>query len=80
VTHDRKEYLVRTPLDQLERELDPAVFIRVHRSAIVSLGEVRGTERTTHRSTVVVLRDGTRVPVSRSRRESVLQALGAGAS
>jgi two-component system LytT family response regulator len=80
VTHDRKEYLVRTPLDQLERELDPAVFIRVHRSAIVSLGEVRGTERTTHRSTVIVLRDGTRVPVSRSRRESVLQALGAGAS
>jgi two-component system LytT family response regulator len=77
VTHDRKEYLVRTPLDQLERELDPAAFIRVHRSAIVSLGEVRGTERAARRGTAVVLRDGTRVPVSRSRRDAVFHVLGA---
>jgi two-component system LytT family response regulator len=77
VTHDGKAYLVRTPLDRLERELDPAAFVRVHRSAIVSLAEVRGTERTARRGTAVVLRDGTRVPVSRSRREVVLRTLGA---
>jgi two-component system LytT family response regulator len=76
VTHDHKEYLVRTPLDQLERELDPSIFVRVHRSAIVSLREVRGVERTARRSTVVVLQDGTKVPLSRSRREAVLLALG----
>jgi two-component system LytT family response regulator len=76
VTHDRKEFLVRTPLDQLERELDPDVFVRVHRSAIVNLREVRGMERTARRSTVVVLRDGTNVPLSRSYREAVLLALG----
>jgi two-component system LytT family response regulator len=77
VTHDRREYLIRTPLDQLERELDPALFLRVHRSAIVSLGEVRGTERHAGRNTLVVLRDGARVAVSRARREAVLQVLGA---
>jgi two-component system LytT family response regulator len=76
VTHDGKEYLLRTPLDQLERELDPGNFVRVHRSAIISLREVRGLERTVRRSTVVVLQDGTRVPLSRSRREAVLIALG----
>lgn len=76
VTHDRKEYLLRIPLDQLERELDPAAFVRVHRSAIVSLGEVSGMERSPGRVTMVVLRTGTRVPVSRSRRESVLRTLG----
>jgi two-component system LytT family response regulator len=76
VTQDRKEYLVRTPLDQLERELDPSHFVRVHRSAIVSLREVRGVERTARRSAIVVLRDGTRVPLSRSRRVAVLMALG----
>jgi two-component system LytT family response regulator len=76
VTHDRKEYLVRTPLDQLERELDPGIFIRVHRSSIVSLGEVRGTERTAPRGTALVLRDGTRVRVSRSRREALERRLG----
>jgi len=79
VTHDRKEYLVRTPMDQLERELDPAIFSRVHRSAIVSLREVRGLERTASRGTVVVLQDGTKVPLSRSRREAVLLALGGSA-
>jgi two-component system LytT family response regulator len=79
VTHDRKEYLVRTPLDQLERELDPGIFVRVHRSAIVSLREVRGVERTARRSTVVVLQDGTKVPLSKSRREAVLIALGGSA-
>lgn len=77
VTHDRKEYLVRTPLDQLERELSPAAFLRIHRSAIVSLAEVRGVERTPGRVPMVVLRTGTRVPISRSRRESVMRALGA---
>jgi two-component system LytT family response regulator len=77
VTHDRKEYLVRTPLDQLERELDPAAFVRVHRSAIVSLAEVRGTERAARRGMAILLRDGTRVPLSRSRRAAVLRTLGA---
>lgn len=76
VTHDRKEYLVRTPLDQLERELDPATFVRVHRSAIVAISEVRGIERTPGRATAIVLRSGARVPVSRTRREGVLRALG----
>lgn len=77
VTHDRKEYLVRLPLDQLERELSSAAFLRVHRSAIVALGEVRGVERVPGRAASVVLRAGTRVPISRSRREVVLRALGA---
>lgn len=76
VTHDRREYLVRLPLDQLDGELDPQAFIRVHRSAIVCLTEVRGLERIASTATVVVLRNGARVPVSRSRREALLRALG----
>jgi two-component system LytT family response regulator len=77
VTHDGKEYLVRLPLDQLERELNPSAFLRIHRSAIVALGEVRGVERVPGRPTAVVLRTGTRISVSRSRREVVFRALGA---
>ena len=77
VTHDRREYLVRLPLEQLDGELDPHAFIRVHRSAIVCLGEVRGVERAASTATVVVLRNGARVPVSRSRREALFRALGA---
>jgi two-component system, LytTR family, response regulator len=76
VTLDDKEFLVRLPLDQLENELDPAAFIRIHRSAIVSLQNIRGLERTAARSTVVILRSGSRIPVSRPRREALVRALG----
>jgi two-component system LytT family response regulator len=73
---DRREFLVRLPLDQLENELDPAAFIRVHRSAIVSLQDIRGLERVGTRSTVAILRSGSRIPVSRSRRDALVRALG----
>ncbi len=73
---DRREFLVRLPLDQLENELDPAAFIRIHRSAIVSLHDVRGLERVGPRSTVAILRSGSRIPVSRSRRDALVCALG----
>lgn len=73
---DRVEYLIRVSLDQLEQELDPARFLRVHRSAIANIERIRGTERSPRRGIVVVLDDGTRIPVSRSRRPALLRALG----
>ena len=67
-------YRVRTTLNALASRLDAARFVRVHRSALVRVDQVRelgaarsGTE------TVVRLRDGTEVPVSR-RRLSQLKA------
>lgn len=56
----RAAHLVRMTLKAIEERLDPARFARVHRSTIVNLDAVRelaGGE--------VVLRDGTRLPVSR---------------
>ena len=76
VTHERKEYPVRISLDRLERELEPECFIRIHRSAIINVLEVRGLERTGARSTVAVLRQGARIPVSRTRREALVRILG----
>ena len=76
VARDRKEYLVRMSLDRLEAELDPDGFIRIHRSAIVNISEVCGLERVGGRSLVAVLRHGTRLPISRSRRDIVIRALG----
>jgi two-component system, LytTR family, response regulator len=76
VTRDRREYLVRVPLEQLERELDPEKFLRVHRSAIVGLSEIHGLERGTGGARVVVLHAGERIPISKSRRDTVFHALG----
>lgn len=73
---ERSDYLIRVSLDRLERELDPALFLRIHRSAIVRVDCIRGTERTPRRGITVVLEDGTRIAVSRGRREALLRALG----
>jgi two-component system, LytTR family, response regulator len=63
-----KTYRVRTTLGALASRLDAARFVRVHRSAIVRMDQVR--ELSTVRGgaeSVVRLRDGTEVPVSRRR-------------
>jgi two-component system LytT family response regulator len=67
-----KTYRVRTTLGALGSRLDAARFVRVHRCAIVHVGQVRelkagrgGAE------TVVRLRDGTELPVSRRRLSQV---------
>jgi two-component system LytT family response regulator len=63
-------YLLRESLSSLEERLDPARFARVHRSALVAVDRVREL-RTGNGDSLVVLRDGTRIPVSRRRREAL---------
>ncbi|MBP6669274.1 MAG: response regulator transcription factor [Gemmatimonadales bacterium] len=67
--HAGKEvHLVRTTLTALERELDPARFARVHRSAIVALDQVRELESLGGGEYRLLLKDGTRLPVSQRYR------------
>ena len=64
-------HLLRQSLSALEAQLDPSVFQRVHRSAIVRLevvAEIRAEARGRY---TIVLQDGTRLPLSRRRREQV---------
>jgi two-component system, LytTR family, response regulator len=61
-----KHYRVRESLATLEARLDPVRYARIHRSAIVRLGHVR-TLAGGGDAPVVVLQDGTRLPVSRRR-------------
>jgi two-component system LytT family response regulator len=68
----RSQYLLRESLSSLSERLDPAAFLRVHRSAIVRLERVRAITGSGGRARVV-LHDDTRVPVSR-RRLAVLRA------
>ena len=72
-----RRYLLRESMASLEERLDHAQFLRIHRGAIVNIGRVREL-RTVGGDPVVVLRDGTRLPVSRRRRAALLAALGAG--
>ena len=71
----RGRHLVRVSMASLEAELDPAVFVRAHRAAIVNLDAVQ--ELATRDGCCLRLVDGTKVPVSRSRRRHVEAAIGA---
>ena len=73
-----KRHLVRTALDALERALDPAVFVRIHRSYIVRIDRVTEIRRDKKSGPELVLDCGASIPVSRRRRgmiESLLRPL-----
>jgi len=68
--------LVRETLSEVERRLDPEVFIRIHRRAIVKVEEIREVESLFHGDYEVVLRTGARLPVGRKYRDRLLEAMG----
>jgi two-component system LytT family response regulator len=70
-----RRHLIRESLASLAQRLDPDRFVRVHRSAIVRLDRIREMRSAAAGESVVVLRDGTRVPVSRRRREQVAEVI-----
>jgi two-component system LytT family response regulator len=70
-----KSYLLRQTMADLERQLDPAKFVRVHRSAIVNLERVQEMHPMFRGDSVLVLQDGTRVRLSRARRDELERRL-----
>jgi two-component system LytT family response regulator len=62
-------HLLRETMNELEQRLDPNQFFRVHRSAIINLDRVREIRALLHGDREIVLRDGTVVRLSRTRRE-----------
>ena len=63
---DGKQYLKDQTLANVETSLDPACFVRIHRSYILNIERIARVELYAKDSRVAILRDGTRLPVSRS--------------
>lgn len=66
-TEDGEPIRARQTLSEVEQELDPLRFLRVHRSCIVALGRVSSLEKTGGGAAYAVLDSGARVVISRSR-------------
>lgn len=64
---DGEPVRARQTLSEIEQELDPRRFLRVHRSCIVALERVSALEKTDGGAAYAVLDSGARVVVSRSR-------------
>lgn len=67
-------YMIRETLANLEQQLDPERFVRIHRSSIVNLDRIQEMQPWFHGAFVVLLNDGTELRLSRSRRDH-LQSL-----
>jgi two-component system LytT family response regulator len=70
-----RSYLKQQPIAAVEALLDPACFVRIHRSAIVNLERVARIEPYGKESRIAILTDGTRLPVSRSGYARLLEAM-----
>ena len=71
-----KSHLLRETMNDLETRLDPDVFFRVHRSAIVNLEKVKEIQPYTRGEHVVIMNNGAKVRLSRGRREKLEERLG----
>lgn len=61
------EHLIRTPIVELLPQLDPEVFVQVHRSTVINLAHLAGTRRDEASRLYLRLRDFPReLPVSRA--------------
>jgi two-component system, LytTR family, response regulator len=68
-------WLLRASLRVLERRLDPAAFLRIHRRTIVSLHHVAALRPGGHGEADVTLRDGTVLRAARSRTRELRERL-----
>ena len=72
----QKNHLLRRSMSELEEDLDPAMFCRVHRSSIVNLERVRGLKLSEDGEYEIVLENGARVRLSRRYRKQLQERMG----
>lgn len=68
-------HTIREPLASVEARLDPARFIRIHRRVIVAIDQIKEMQPWFAGDQVLILRDGSKLRVSRTRREALAERL-----
>jgi two-component system LytT family response regulator len=71
-----RRLLVHDTLAHLTAQLDPRLFVRIHRSAVVNLEHIRELVPAWNGELEVLLRNGHKLRASRSRRHDLLAAVG----
>jgi len=70
-----KTWLKNQRMAELEAQLDPQVFIRIHRSYIVNVGAIARIEPASKDNYCAVLKDGVKLPISRSGYQKVRELM-----
>jgi two-component system LytT family response regulator len=71
-----KSHLVRRSLADLDQELDPTVFCRIHRSTIVNLDRIRGLKLNADGDYDVMIDQGIKLRLSRRYRKQLRWRMG----
>ena len=71
-----QEHLVRDTMSRLESQLDGQQFMRIHRSTIVNVDRIQEMQSSFNGEYVVLLRNGTRLTLSRGYRDAIQARLG----
>ncbi|HYW11465.1 MAG TPA: LytTR family DNA-binding domain-containing protein [Longimicrobium sp.] len=66
-------HLIRSTLRGMEDQLDPATFIRIHRSTIVNVNRIREIQPWFGGDYIAILHDSRQLRVSRSHRDQLLR-------
>ena len=61
-----KTHIKQDRLQNLEKLLDPKIFCRTHRSCLLNLNYLSGIESETKDSKIAIMKNGSRLPISRS--------------
>ena len=61
-----KDYLKDQTLAQVEAALDPAKFVRIHRSYVLNVDRLARVELDSRENRIAILADGRQLPVSRA--------------
>ena len=69
-------FAVRERMHALEERLDPSIFFRIHRSAIVRIAQIDAFLKKPGGDYAVRLKDGTELSVSRNKREELERVIG----
>ena len=72
----QQTHLVRGTMSHLESQLDPAQFVRIHRSAIVNVERIQELRSSFNGEYQITLTDKTRLTLSRGYREGLQARLG----
>lgn len=71
-----QSHLLRMSMNEMEVRLDPATFLRVHRSAIVNMERIRELRDAGRGDYAIILDSGASVKLSRSRRTAFERRIG----
>lgn len=69
-------HMVRETMSRIEDQLDPARFVRIHRSTVVRIDAVKAVEPLFNGDRALTLHDGTKLTLSRSYRDKAKAAFG----